>query len=273
MDLITFPFIRPADGSVPWSALALGSAIFFVSNYFRNLALAGGLHWLTQLSRGASKRYPRIQPKEPSAEQQWRDFWISTRTFLIYSVAYAGTVLMHHLGWTRLYLDPAEYGWSYFAFSIAIALLIQDAYFYWTHRLQHWRPLMRHVHADHHITNPTPWTAFSMAPSQAVIESLIYPLLAMCLPMHPAAILVWLTIVNWTAASAHLTTELYGERFLGSRLGRALLTTTLHNLHHQRSRSNYGFFFTFWDRWMNTYEAAGGGAMRRTSRLRSAAQS
>jgi sterol desaturase/sphingolipid hydroxylase (fatty acid hydroxylase superfamily) len=25
-----------------------------------------------------------------------------------------------------------------------------------------------------------------------------------------------------------------------------------HNLHHEKSRGNYGLYFTFWDRWMGT---------------------
>lgn len=29
-------------------------------------------------------------------------------------------------------------------------------------------------------------------------------------------------------------------------------TTTHHDLHHQRGRSNYGLYFTWWDRWMGT---------------------
>ncbi len=27
---------------------------------------------------------------------------------------------------------------------------LHDAWFYWTHRLLHWKPLYRHVHAIHH---------------------------------------------------------------------------------------------------------------------------
>ena len=31
-----------------------------------------------------------------------------------------------------------------------------------------------------------------------------------------------------------------------------IVTTTHHDLHHQHGRSNYGLYFTFWDRLLNT---------------------
>ena len=34
--------------------------------------------------------------------------------------------------------------------TVAALDLLQDAWFYWAHRLLHWQPLMRHVHYLHH---------------------------------------------------------------------------------------------------------------------------
>ena len=34
--------------------------------------------------------------------------------------------------------------------TVAALDVLHDAWFYWTHRLLHWRPLYRHVHYIHH---------------------------------------------------------------------------------------------------------------------------
>jgi sterol desaturase/sphingolipid hydroxylase (fatty acid hydroxylase superfamily) len=33
---------------------------------------------------------------------------------------------------------------------VAALDLLHDAWFYWTHRLLHWRPLYKYVHWEHH---------------------------------------------------------------------------------------------------------------------------
>jgi sterol desaturase/sphingolipid hydroxylase (fatty acid hydroxylase superfamily) len=58
----------------------------------------------------------------------------------------------------------------------------------------------------------------------------------------------------------HLGIELFPRGFTKSRFWRWSTTTTHHGLHHRRVDSNYGLYFTFWDRLMGTtdphYEAA-----------------
>ena len=39
---------------------------------------------------------------------------------------------------------------AYMLFTIVALDYLHDAWFYWTHRLLHWKPLYRHVHAVHH---------------------------------------------------------------------------------------------------------------------------
>lgn len=48
---------------------------------------------------------------------------------------------------------------------------LHDAWFYWTHRLLHWKPLYRHVHAIHHecalaaAAGPAGWSAAAAGPA------------------------------------------------------------------------------------------------------------
>ncbi len=59
--------------------------------------------------------------------------------------------------YTLLYNNVADYGIAYLIFSVALALIIHDTYFYWMHRLLHHRRIFRHTHLLHHkSTNPRP---------------------------------------------------------------------------------------------------------------------
>lgn len=51
--------------------------------------------------------------------------------------------------------------------------LLHDAWFYWTHRLLHWRPLYRYVHWEHHR-----WVRGAPAPLTHREVSVLLPHLA-----------------------------------------------------------------------------------------------
>jgi sterol desaturase/sphingolipid hydroxylase (fatty acid hydroxylase superfamily) len=90
---------------------------------------------------------------------------------------------------TRFYWHIAERGWPYFVLSIVLMLLIQDTWFYWTHRLMHDRRLFRWFHRTHHrSTNPNPWTTYSMAPLEAIVLSGSTVLTLMLIPTTGAAL-------------------------------------------------------------------------------------
>jgi len=45
---------------------------------------------------------------------------------------------------------------------------------------------------------------------------------------------------------------IHPKKFLDSFIGKILLSSTHHNIHHSRSKSNFGLYFTFWDKIMKT---------------------
>lgn len=55
-------------------------------------------------------------------------------------------------GWGKLYGGPVNTaaGWGYILLCICFLDYLHDTWFYWTHRLLHWRPLYRWVHWEHH---------------------------------------------------------------------------------------------------------------------------
>lgn len=154
------------------------------------------------------------------------------------------TLMYHHFG---------EHSVKYFIFSVLAAILLHDTYFYWTHRLMHWKRIFPYVHYVHHKShNPTPLAAFSFHPTEALIEIAALPLILFCIPMHPIAVALFGFYMIVMNVIGHLGFELMPPGFIKNKILRLFNTSTHHNMHHHYSKSNYGLYFNFWDRIMGT---------------------
>ena len=60
--------------------------------------------------------------------------------------------LLFQRGQAKLYAGWPRSAWEvgYMLLTVVALDVLHDAWFYWTHRLLHWRPLYVHVHAIHH---------------------------------------------------------------------------------------------------------------------------
>jgi len=153
----------------------------------------------------------------------------------------------------QFYPHVEDYGWIYFFLSIVLMILIQDTYFYWTHRLMHHRRLFRFFHRVHHLsTNPNPWTTYSMNPLEAVVNSGAFVITLFVIPTTGLAIFIFSWINLAYAVYGHLGYEILPAGTSEHWLGRWISTSVAHNMHHTRARYNFGWYFLFWDRWMNT---------------------
>ena len=50
----------------------------------------------------------------------------------------------------------------------------------------------------------------------------------------------------------HLGFEIFPKNFLNSSIGKILLSSTHHNIHHHSNKYIFGLYFTLWDRIMGT---------------------
>jgi Delta7-sterol 5-desaturase len=240
--------------------IALLSIIFFFIALFRYLGFAGGLYWLFFVRNKDAWRERRIQSKEPDKARIRAEIRQGLATVLLFTGAFVASELAYRAGYTKMYADVDTYGWTYFWASIGLCMIFHDTYFYWTHRLMHIPFMLKHVHAFHHNTNPTPWTSFGASHIENLILVGVYPLMVCLFPLHQIAILIWVTIMNFTAAQAHLGHSFYPTRFIGTRTEKWLsryvtcwLTTpTVHNEHHRKAATYFGFYFTVWDVLMGT---------------------
>ncbi len=215
----------------------------------RYFILAGLMHLIDR----KSKRPPLGQNPSESLSSSLsikRDiYWSEISTFIF---AIAGTVLFElwNRGYTRIYLDTAQYGYAYLILSFPLLLVIQDSYFYWTHRLLHRGKIFQKFHSTHHASRyPTAWTSFSFHPIEACVQALIVPVIFVLIPIHLGVLVLFLMTMSLFGIFNHL-----GHEFLPSFLEKkwGVITATHHHVHHQKVSKNFGLFFNFWDRLMNT---------------------
>lgn len=195
----------------------------------------------------------KIIARFPAGADIRREMMYSLVSVVIFGLVGTGTFLAARAGWTRMYLDLGEHGVGWFLGTVVAAILLHDAYFYWTHRLMHHRRLFRFFHRVHHeSTNPSPWTSYSFAPAEAVVQAMIFPVVALLVPIHPLGIglfMLWQIVFN---VAGHTGYEFNPRGFMESWLSRFLNTPTNHVMHHEKPRGNYGLYFNFWDRLMGT---------------------
>lgn len=219
---------------------------------FAGLAWVLGYRWFVR-----RWRHRKIIPAMPRAEDVRHELGWSAVTLLIFGVIGTATLWLGSQGWNQIYWSVDERGWTWFALSIAAAIVLHDTYFYWTHRLMHHPRLFRRIHLTHHHSrNPTPWASYAFSPLEAIIEAGIFPLVALVIPMHPLAIglfLLWQVVFNVTG---HCGYEVYPAWLMRTWLGKVLNTPTNHVMHHEKAVGNYGIYFNVWDRWMGTNQDA-----------------
>jgi lathosterol oxidase len=134
-----------------------------------------------------------------------------------------------------------------------LMIFVHDTYFYWTHRLLHWKPLFKTVHVVHHFSNnPTPFSAYAFHPVEALIEIGIVPLIVFTIPYHVTALYFFTAYTLLMNVFGHMGYEFFPKGFASHKILKWHNTATNHNMHHRFVKCNYGLYFNIWDRMMKT---------------------
>lgn len=68
-------------------------------------------------------------------------------------------------GYSKLYLQPEEYGWTYFCLQFPLFLVFTDCLIYWIHRGLHHPLVYKTLHKPHHRwIVPTPFASHAFHP-------------------------------------------------------------------------------------------------------------
>ena len=227
--------------------------------YARNLvlfsAVAGGLHLWLYHWRGQGARL-KFDARPLARRGGQFTFGGQVRDNMVWSLASGVTVWTGHEvllfwamanGWAPVLTWEASPVWF-----VALFFLIpiwESFYFYWIHRMLHWPPLYRAVHAVHHRnTNVGPWSGLSMHP----VEHVIYlgsVLIHFVVPAGPVHVLYHLQYYCLTAATTHSGFEGLVVR----DRNRLALGTFHHQMHHRYFECNYGSLEIPWDRFFGSF--------------------
>jgi sterol desaturase/sphingolipid hydroxylase (fatty acid hydroxylase superfamily) len=236
-----------AEHLASWAATAAAVYALLLAAY------VAGCLIVERLSRplAAAKLQPRATP--PALVR--RDIRQSVKSLAAVAAMFAtGHWLYASFGWGLRPL-PGLLGW---ALSLALSMVLFDAWFYWLHRLIHTRPLYARIHRWHHMTaTPVAWSNNS----DRLLDNLFlqsYWLVAHFLvPAAPAVLLAHKLYDQITGIVGHSGYEHGG---IWCRPPSPLVGVTHHDQHHRHFRCNYATHFTWWDRLMGTlhpdYDAA-----------------
>jgi sterol desaturase/sphingolipid hydroxylase (fatty acid hydroxylase superfamily) len=227
-----------------------GMLLFDFFRYFIPASLAFLIFWLIGRK---TWNHLFIQKSFPKQKQFWKEFGYSMSTVMIFSFIGIGVLTSEKAGITLLYHDLKAYGIVYMIFSLVVAIVFHDFYFYWTHRFMHHKRVFKYVHSVHHeSTNPSPWAAYSFHPWEAVIQAMVLPILVFILPLHDLTIFIFLAYMIVRNVMGHLGFEILPKGFTKNKWWNWNTAITHHNMHHQYFNRNYGLYFTWWDKLMKT---------------------
>lgn len=198
-------------------------------------------------------RHLFIQSSFPKNKQLVKEFGYSMSTVIIFSLVGFGLYTAINAGLTPVYKNISHYGVVYLVFSFIVTIVFHDFYFYWTHRFMHHKKIFKYVHRVHHeSTNPSPWAAYAFHPWEAFIQAMVFPIMVLTLPLHPLIMTIFLLYMIVRNVVGHLGFEIFPKGWTKNRWLSWTTAVTHHNLHHEKFNTNYGLYFTWWDRWMKT---------------------
>lgn len=202
----------------------------------------------------------RIQIKERVNNKQIkRELKNSLYTLLVGATFSSVVIFLSTKGYTKIYINSSDYHVFFSLAGFFILLLIDDTWFYWSHRLLHHPKIYKYIHREHHKSiDVNPFTSMSFHFLEAIILTLWILPVSFIFPIYAPALLVlqvWGLLDN---VKAHLGYELYPSWWNKSVFG-FMTSSTHHNMHHGKFNGNYGLHFRFWDRVCGTefkdYEA------------------
>jgi len=217
--------------------------------------MAGGAYWL--FYKPFKQPVSDLEQKHPLPTWQaiQHDINLSVMSAGVFAIAAALIMTAYSLGLTRLYSEPQQYGLWYLGLSYVVVLILQDAYFYFTHRLFHHPTLFLWLHQGHHRSRyPTPWTSFAFDPLEAIVQALFLIAIAFVIPLHFITLIAVLTTMTIWAIVNHLGIDRLPLSFPHHWLGKWFIGPAHHSIHHCKYTKHYGLYFTFWDILLNTQD-------------------
>ena len=142
--------------------------------------------------------------------------------------------------------------------SLVLGVIVLDVAIYAQHRAFHHSPLLWRLHRMHHSdTAIDASTGIRFHPLEILASMLIKIAIVVIFGIPALAVLIFEVLLSSSALFSHANLSLPSG--LERMLRRVLVTPEMHRIHHSVLRhetdSNFGNFFSFWDRLFRSYRA------------------
>lgn len=219
--------------------LATLVAIIFI----RYVTVAYLYHYIVKALTKSTHNIYKERPSQIKRELRW-----SLLSSVVFGTFGGFSFWAYQQGWTKIYDQVSSYSIWYLFLSTPILLILYETYYYWLHRWMHLPSIYRIVHKVHHqSTEPTVFTSFSFHPLEAILQAVFFPIVIFVIPLHYSVLIAVLLFMTLSAVINHSGMEIFYHRFQKYFIG-----STHHHLHHVQFRTNFGLYFTWWDKWMRT---------------------
>ena len=226
--------------------------VLFIIITFRYFLVAGMFYLIFHVWFRKKYEVKKINKKDYKPGQFRKEIKYSLISSLLFALAGTFTVILWQKGLTKVYTTYDLYGWWYLPVSLVIYMLLQETYYYWTHRWMHIPAVFRLVHKVHHDSHiASPFTAFSFHPLEGLLQAIFLPILLILIPIHYMVLILLLVIMTFSSVINHLDIELY-PKSVYNIWTKWVIGATHHSLHHKYFKYNFGLYFTFWDRMRKT---------------------
>jgi Delta7-sterol 5-desaturase len=237
--------IMPLIESPPlhWTALqvVLGGLGFFAALYIGFALLSTVLtRWVLPKS-GVGRP---LDPRPLNPHQIRYEVVAASGSILIFGVGLLVPWALIQMGWAHVDLQASVLR---VGLECVVLVLWNDVHFYAHHRLLHHPRLFARFHLPHHRSVvTTPWSTYAFHPLEAILlgSVLILPMLVWSFSLAALAALPVLSLAYNSLGHSNYQALPVGWRWLSNARS--------HHLHHACFRGNYGFLFTFMDRWLGT---------------------
>lgn len=227
----------------PWLVVFFLSTLLAII-FIRYVAFASLYQMLLASVKKSTINIYSLKRNQIRKEIKWS--FLSSVVFTIFSaISYWG----FQKGWTMVYTEVSSYPLWYFFVSPFILLILYETYYYWLHRAMHIPLLFKIIHKAHHESlHPTVFTSFAFHPLEAILQFLFFPIVIILIPFHYYILMAVLLLMTLSAIVNHGGVEIFRKKFILKHI----IGSSHHERHHTEFRTNFGLYFTWWDKWMNT---------------------
>lgn len=221
------------DTLITWGTL-VAHELFYFGSYIP--------FWIADFIPALRKYKVQVKPNG------WNSYWKCLKYLaFVHFVVQWGMMLIFRpvVLYLGLQVSKPLPSWTSIGGTVLISFILEDAYFYFVHRLLHYGPLYKYIHKKHHeFAAPIGMAAEYAHPIESLVlgvGTLVGPIL---LTRHLLSLWIWLLVRLYQTVEAHSG---YDFPWSPTKLIPFWGGAIFHDFHHETFTGNYSSTFTYMD--------------------------